>query len=370
MRIIIFSNIPAPYFVEYLNELGKKCIVHAVFERRKASDRDQSWTKVNSNNFTYEFLQGIRIGTEQALSLKILAILERHRKDVIIFANPMTPTGVLGNLYCRIRRIPFALQSEGSNYDTNKKGLKESIKHFIVSGASFYLTGMKPERSYFRNYGAEVDKISWYPFASLGKKDLLTVSIDEKDKIERRKKSGITSDGMVIYVGRMLPLKGIDVLLKSFKMLKNKAHLFLIGGTATKEYESIIEDLRIENVHFIPHIQLDELKEYYCMADICVLPTRHDSWGLVINEAMAFGVPVITTDMCVAGVELIKDGENGYITHVDDAVELRNRIDELLENKKLRKSMSNNNIKKMQEYTYENMASRIYEGIRYHIENE
>ena len=84
--------------------------------------------------------------------------------------------------------------------------------------------------------------------------------------------------------------------------------------------------------------------------------TRVDTWGLVINEAMANGLPVITTKRCVAGVELIKDGENGYIIDVDDTEALVNKVLTLRDNEKLCRKMSFANTNKMQTNTVDNIV--------------
>ena len=99
-----------------------------------------------------------------------------------------------------------------------------------------------------------------------------------------------------------------------------------------------------------------ELKEYYLASDIFVLPTRSDVWGLVINEAMACGLPVITTDRCVAGMDLIKDGENGYVVHVDDVNAFAKKCNLILNDNELKTVMSSNNLEKIRYYTVENMA--------------
>lgn len=100
----------------------------------------------------------------------------------------------------------------------------------------------------------------------------------------------------------------------------------------------------------------DELREYYNAADLFALMTRGDTWGLVINEAMANGLPVITTKRCVAGVELIKDGENGYIIDVDDTEALVNKILTLRDNEELCRQMSLANINEMQTNTVDNIV--------------
>ena len=104
--------------------------------------------------------------------------------------------------------------------------------------------------------------------------------------------------------------------------------------------------MKLENVHFIGFKSKEELKKYYKSADLFVLPTREDIWGLVINEAMSYGLPIITTNKCVAGVELINNDENGFIVSVEDSKSISKKINLLLDNEKLSESMSENNLKK------------------------
>lgn len=84
--------------------------------------------------------------------------------------------------------------------------------------------------------------------------------------------------------------------------------------------------LKLTNVHFIDFMPKKELADYYRAADIFVLPTREDIWGLVINEAMAYGLPVVTTEKCVAGVEMVCEGHNGYIVPVENTDALKKAI--------------------------------------------
>lgn len=120
-----------------------------------------------------------------------------------------------------------------------------------------------------------------------------------------------------------------------------------------KQYKEVHN---LSNVHFVDFLGKDELREYYNATDLFVLMTRGDTWGLVINEAMANGLPVITTKRCVAGVELIKDGENGYIIDADDTNALVDKIETLRDNSILREQMAEANIKKMQTNTIDRIA--------------
>src|SRR5699024_5061815 len=105
----------------------------------------------------------------------------------------------------------------------------------------------------------------------------------------------------------------------------------------------------------------EELNEYYKASDLFVLPTREDIWGLVINEAMANGLPVITTTSCVAGIEMIEEGINGYLVPKDDVEEIIENVNKILNSDTLKQNMSLNSLEKAKEYTIENMAKKTYE---------
>ncbi len=113
--------------------------------------------------------------------------------------------------------------------------------------------------------------------------------------------------------------------------------------------------LALKNVHFIGFQDKDTLQKYYRAADVFVFPTREDIWGLVINEAMANGLPVITTNKCVAGMELIRG--NGRIISAESVEEIREAMKdyEKMEKRRL-KNESVKSLEIIKNYSIENMA--------------
>ena len=91
-----------------------------------------------------------------------------------------------------------------------------------------------------------------------------------------------------------------------------------------------------------------------------MLPTREDVWGLVVNEAMACGLPVIATNMCGAGLELISNGVNGFIVQANDENELAKTLEIMLQSDVLTEQ-GNKALKKIKEFTFQTMATRCYE---------
>ena len=112
--------------------------------------------------------------------------------------------------------------------------------------------------------------------------------------------------------------------------------------------------MSLPQLHFIGFQSKEELKKWYQAADAFVLPTREDIWGLVINEAMAQGLPIITTDKCIAGLELVKEGENGYIVPVDNIKFLGKTLNKIFTQDYYK--MGQKSLELILNYTIENMT--------------
>ena len=129
---------------------------------------------------------------------------------------------------------------------------------------------------------------------------------------------------------------------------------YIIGGEPTEEFAKMKADLGLNNVHFVKFLDKEHLKEYYKAADVFALMTVGEAWGLVVNEAMACALPIITTDKCVAGMELVQEGQNGYILPVGDEIGLKEKLQTIFEGNRLQ--MGKNSLEIIQDYTIENMA--------------
>lgn len=361
MKVLLLLNAPTPYRMDFCNELGKKVDLTVLYERHDSKDRVKEWhSRIKAQNFKEIFLKGIKNGMETAFCPGVIKYLKKGHYDLIEVGGYSTPTGMLAITYLVKHNIPFILNTDGGKKKNDCK-IKYLIKRHFISKPDYYLSTSKVTDDYLINYGANGSKIFRYPFSSLKKSDILNELISADDKKKIRQKLGINYNKVIISVGRFIPLKGFDVLMQSAVKYNDDVGVYIVGGNPTVEYIKMKEKLGLNNVHFIDFMSKEKLKEYYLAADIFILPTRNDIWGLVINEAMAHGLPVITTDNCVAGLELIEDGKNGYIVPVDDAEAIYQSSIKLLEKPELIKKMAINNLKKISEYTIENMAIRHYE---------
>lgn len=165
---------------------------------------------------------------------------------------------------------------------------------------------------------------------------------------------------IILTVGRFSYLggygKGFDILLKAMRVCTEEYTLCIVGDEPTQEFIEMKNNMKMYNVVFVGFKTKEELKEYYIAADIFCLQTRGDVWGLVVNEAMACGLPVITTGKCVVGMELIEDDKNGYVIPVEDYELLAEKIMKIGGNKQLQGNMSYYALQTSKCYTIENMA--------------
>jgi glycosyltransferase involved in cell wall biosynthesis len=355
MDILYITNIPSPYVVKFLNELGKKANVLAVFERLESSERDKSWRVFQADHFKYKILKGIKYSVDKAICPSVIDILKKNRDRRIIISNPITATGILAISWLKRNHIAYALQVEGGIHK-NGKGLVEAIKRFCFSGASHYYSSGKTTDEYLRFYGADSSRISYYPFTSISEKDVLECVKTREEKRKLRKELGIEGEFIVISVGQFIHRKGFDVLLKALGTCEKNIAAYIIGGNPTEEYISLCKKWGLTNVHFVDFQSKEIILKWMQASDIMVMPTRYDVWGLVVNEAMAQGLPVISSDACVAGLEMIVPRANGFIFHSEDHEQLSYYIGKCAKNDNELSKMSIHALKTATEYTYEKMA--------------
>lgn len=367
MKLLFITNIPSPYRVDFFNELGKRCTLDVIFERSASDERDESWKEFQFTHFRGIILKGLRFGRDKAITWRILPYLRREY-DHIIVANAATPVGILAICYLKWKRKEYYIEGDGGQY-IQRKGLKEKLKRFIIGGAAGCFSTSRELDHYYQMYGARADRIYRYPFSSIYASEIQEMHGRQEKRAAARTELGISMERkMVLAIGRYDHGKGFDLLIRSAAALENDADIYIVGGKVTDEYEKLAAESHAVNVVFVDFLRKKELSRYLLAADIFVLPTRHDAWGLVINEAMAYGLPIISTDKCVAALELIEEGVNGYVVPTDNVTALENRMRKLLEDDVLLEEMAGKNLKKIKGYTIEAMAERhmeiLEEGIR------
>ena len=342
-KIMVYAEFPAPYRVAGFEVLSKYDDLEVYYECIVTEERSRQYAVQNSS-FPYYFLndkcgkQRFRQKTKQLRDF-----------DFILIYNACWRSGIYLSLVSILQRVPYFVNNDGGF--VGKKNIKDLVKHFIFGHASLCFASGVVSANYFHAYGVPVSKIRFHNFTSLSEEDILKKPVSYEDKYYFREKTEAPKNKICfITVGQFVPRKGFDLLLRAWKLLDNdRCHLLMIGGgSQRKNYENYIETNRLQNVTLLDFLPKERLFEYYKASDVFVFPTREDVWGLVINEAMACGLPVISSNMCLAAKELVENGVNGFLYEMQDVQGLSRKMEEISGDSDLRKVMAANNIKKMQ----------------------
>lgn len=350
-KVLFISNVPVPYRMEFFRELAKKINLTVVFEAE--SGKFQYNYDLNSTGFDIVYLQ--KNPKKNISWIKLLEELSKNY-DYIIVGGIATKMAILAIVYMQVKRISYFIEVDGALCKKDSY-LKKCLKTFLIEPASGYFSSSKESDAYLEKYGALENKIFRYAFTSVKRDNIISEFLPEKSIKQVKAELNLDIElPVVLCVGRFIYRKGIDVLLNAWKRVNGKYQLIIIGGIPGKEYEDLVRNLKLERVLFLDFMTKDELDKFYKIADVFVLPTREEVWGLVINEAMAFGKAIITTDNCVAGKELVKDGYNGFIVPVNDENKLAECIEKILSDNQLREKMRWNSVEVIKRYTIEQMV--------------
>ncbi|NCC08075.1 MAG: glycosyltransferase [Clostridia bacterium] len=359
MKVLYLSGIPAPYRVDLFNEMGKTISLTVAFLAEYQTERNKAWQSSQAENFQAIFLNKGALNGKR-FDLSMVNFLKAHASefDVIVVHGYSFTASILAIAWMKCHGISYGLEADGAIIPEHENYIKLYTKRFCIKDATFCLSSGKATTNFFAHYGAKRENCFIYPFSSISSNDIVRANkftVEEKKAI--REKLGISEEKIIITVGRFSYNngygKGYDLLMKVAERLEGNVGIYFIGDEPTKEFNEWKEKKQLSGVHFVGFKGKDELYYYYACADLFVLLTRGDVWGLAINEAMMFGLPVITTTKCLAGLELVQNNVNGTLVDVDNEEEIFSAISGLMNDDAKLSIFGENSIKKIAAYTLE-----------------
>jgi glycosyltransferase involved in cell wall biosynthesis len=352
-KVLFITNIPVPYRVDFYNALGQYCELTVIFEARRIGNQKFNWKDDNIRHFKPIFLTN---GDFHAwkINIKVLAYLYNIKWDLIFVTNYAYATESLALFFLKLVGIPYFYETDGAYIKKEESKLRFLLKSFFLKGAKVYMSPSNIADEYFRYYATKHIVIHRYPFTSIAEDDILPDPISPEYKLELRNALGIKEKHVLLAVGQFIPRKGFDVLMRATHGMDKGIGIYIVGGEPSEEYLLLQDQLGLTNVHFVGFKTKKELSQYFKAADLFVHPTREDIWGLVINEAMAVGLPIITTNKCLAGIELLQDKR--CIVEADNVPQLHSAICELINDSETLRQLSIQNLDKIANYTIEKMV--------------
>jgi glycosyltransferase involved in cell wall biosynthesis len=318
--------------VPFLNALASDSRVDLeVFFFAKTEER-RSWRIPWDNiRFGYRLLNGFLVARRYQrgpilFNPGIWTALNRGGYGTIVCFGYHHPTIWLALLWSRWSGARILLWCESTLRDARSSGrLMEGLKRRLVRRFDGYVAAGSRQVEYLEHLGAPRERI-WVSPDSVD--SAFFESESERFRVRRdeiRREMGIEGP-VVLYVGRLLDAKGIMDLLEAFRGLirERKATLILVGdGPDRERYESFCRERGLSDIRFEGFREQEELPRYYGIADVLVFPTHSDPWGLVLNEAMSAGLPVICS---AAGSDVVRDGVDGFVVPIRDADSIKDRL--------------------------------------------
>lgn len=362
-RVLFITNLPTPYRIDFYRELGKLCDLTVVIEARRSKNLHFNWNDNDIKTFKLHYLNDGLLD-EKKVNWNVLPFLSKKKFDVIVISTYHTYTGMLCLACLKASHIPYVFETDGGMVADAESSAKKWYKTKLIKGAKAYFSPSMGSDDYLAYYGAKRDAIHRYPFSSLSDVDILAYPLRQEEKLAIRQRLGVKEQEMILGVGQFIHRKGFDVLMEAAKDMDRNIGIYIVGGKPTEEYLKMQDEYGLSQVHFEGFKTKAELAEYFKAADLFVLPTREDIWGLVINEAMAYGLPVVTTNKCVAGMELIADKE--CLVDIDNPKQLKDIMEALMTDDKRRERLAVENLTKIKGYTVEKMAEahiKVFESL-------
>ena len=247
---------------------------------------------------------------------------------------------------------------------------KRSLKFWIFKKIVFkyfverFLYIGKQNKAFYLNHGVEKHRLIFAPYAVENERFKEQKS---PDKISYRQKYNISSDSMIIlYSGKLIEKKRpLDLLKASQRLEHKKVVLFYLGdGPLRGQIEEEVKKHQIENVIISGFINQSEIGNIYNMADVFVMCSGiGETWGLSVNEAMNFGLPVIVSETCGSAHDLVENGKNGYVFKEGAINDLSDSLDSICGDASLRVSFGLSSETKIEKFCHQQTANNIAKAL-------
>ena len=316
-----------------MRELSLRVDLLCLFCAQKAS-RGMDWNFESKLGFRHLVIGGMRIkrhadAYEYYISPRIFWRLLRARPDVIISGGFSIPS-FYASLYCKLTGAKLIIYSDGTPaFEKTLGRLQRAARKVLVPRVSAFIAKSKPAAERFEELGAK-GRIVLAPHTT-NLAPLLTIGA--------RRDWSESSELRLLTVARLIPQKGIGHLIRAvaaMRPVRRPVSLTIVGsGPQEAELKALVQSLGVRGIRFAGFVDQRELPAYYAAADVFVFPTLGDTYGIVLLEAAASGLALISSTHAGATLDFVKDGESGLIFDPPDEPALAELIAKLADGPEL-----------------------------------
>lgn len=327
ISLCVVTPQPTPYRDPFWNTVAEQPGVELDVFYCYAKGDDRPWEIDWPFKFHAEVLPGRAwLGPHNGYwNPSILKKLRAKRYDAIILGGYNHFTMLAAAWYARKKRIPYLVMCEsfhGLKRARYRKTLKTPLVRWVVGGAAGILPTGQLAREYLISYGGRADRCAFVPNSPDLDSLRHTAFALYPNRQVIRESMNLGNEPVVLFVGRLINKKGVDILLEAFaRVVQNVPSQLLIAGDGPErtKLEEQAARLRVnDRVHFVGFQQPKDLPRFYCAADLFVLPSRTEPWGVVVMEALASGLPVVVSNLVGCYPDVINDDQVGRVVAPED----------------------------------------------------
>ena len=372
-RVVVLTEIIAPYRIPVFNALAKHADVdlHVIFLAENDPTQRQWLVYKNEIRFRYQVLPSWRrrLGRHSLLlNSGMETALRRAAPEAILCGGYNYIVSWQALRWAKRNGVPFSLWVE-SNARDFRSGLAwiESLKSRFLGDCSGVVVPGKSAFEYVMSYGVAEEIISVAPNAV--DTDFFAEGAEvARGNADACRQSLNLPARFFLFVGRLVPEKGVFDLVEAYGRLtpdlRREIGLVLVGdGQARAGLEQQAAAIRPGVIRVVGFAQREQLPAYYGLADIFVFPTHSDPWGLVVNEAMACGLPVICTDAAGCAADLVEDHWNGLVISPGDLNQLSSALNQLARDHNLRLRCGQRSRERILQYSPESCAEGLASAV-------
>lgn len=330
--VVLLTNFVPPYRVPVLRELTSRVgqlriLVSTPMERDRTWN--PSWEGLDvtvqrgvSRARTWRHPSGFRDRVDLHVPVDTIPRLSRFRPDVVISGEFGARSGQAA-LWCRLQRRPLVLWATLSERTEQGRGrARRALRALLLKAADGVIVNGGSGARYIRSFGYPAERIHVVPQASP-----ITAAPPRTAAPEAPAEGPLR----LLYVGRLVPLKGLPGLLHELSAWCTRTgmplDLTLVGSGPQEAALRSIPTPDLLTVSVRGAVPFEQLGEVYGAADLLVFPSLADEWGLVVNEAMACGLPVLGSVHSQAVLELVEEGRTGWTFDPEEPGELQAAMD-------------------------------------------
>jgi glycosyltransferase involved in cell wall biosynthesis len=374
VRVVFVLPEPTPYRTPMLDRAADRPELELTAIYAGASVQRRAWA--TDTHHRAVVLDGWRVpGAYRVLrhdypiGFDVFGALADAAPEVVVVSGWSTFASQAAVAWSRRHHVPYVLLVESNERDA-RAGWRRAVKGAVVprtvrNAAEVLVVGTLARESMLAR-GVDPDRISL--FADTIDPERFGSGVDRlrPRRDELRAAAGLEPDDVaVLCVARLSPEKGQDTLIAAAALLADPRVVVLLagGGRERARLERLAAELGVRLV-VLPELPWERIVERYVVADVFALLSRHEPWGVAVNEAAACGLPLVLSDRVGAAFDLLEDGRNGMLVAADDAHAAADALEALVADPALRAAFGDASRERMSGFGYEPSIDNLVAVVR------